>query len=254
MLAKKKYGQNFLINEKIIKDIVNLLDNVKENDLIIEIGPGKGALTKYIINLPSKIKCIEIDEDMHKYLDKYESDKCSIIYKDILQVNFKEITNNFNNIYIIGNLPYYITTPIIDNLIKNLNAKKMIFMVQKEVAERFTACPNTKEYGYYTLYLNYYYNVKKEIYVSKNNFNPMPKVDSEVISLNIRENRPIIDEKKYFSLLKDAFSHKRKTLKNNLVNYNFNIIKDILIKHNLDENVRAEQISEDVFIEISKII
>lgn len=254
MLAKKRYGQNFLINEKIIKDIVNLLDNVKENDLIIEIGPGKGALTKYIINLPSKIKCIEIDEDMHKYLDKYESDKCSIIYKDILQVNFKEITNNFNNIYIIGNLPYYITTPIIDNLIKNLNAKKMIFMVQKEVAERFTACPNTKDYGYYTLYLNYYYNVKKEIYVSKNNFNPMPKVDSEVISLNIRENRPIIDEKKFFTLLKDAFSHKRKTLKNNLVNYNFNIIKDILIKHNLDENVRAEQISEDVFIEISKII
>ena len=82
----------------------------------------------------------------------------------------------------------------------------------------------------------------------------MPKVDSEVISLNIRENRPIIDEKKFFTLLKDAFSHKRKTLKNNLVNYNFNIIKDILIKHNLDENVRAEQISEDVFIEISKII
>ena len=204
--------------------------------------------------MPCKIKCIEIDEDMHKYLDKYESDKCSIIYKDILQVNLKEITNNFNNIYIIGNLPYYITTPIIDNLIKNLNAKKMIFMVQKEVAERFTAWPNTKDYGYYTLYLNYYYNVKKEIYVSKNNFNPIPKVDSEVISLNIRENRPIIDEKKYFSLLKDAFSHKRKTLKNNLVNYNFNIIKDILIKHNLDENVRAEQISEDVFIEISKNI
>ena len=254
MLAKKKYGQNFLINEKIIKDIVNLLDNVKENDLIIEIGPGKGALTKYLINMPCKINCIEIDEDMHKYLDKYESDKCSIIYKDILQVNLKEITNNFNNIYIIGNLPYYITTPIIDNLIKNLNAKKMIFMVQKEVAERFTAWPNTKDYGYYTLYLNYYYNVKKEIYVSKNNFNPIPKVDSEIISLNIRENRPIIDEKKYFSLLKDAFSHKRKTLKNNLVNYNFNIIKDILIKHNLDENVRAEQISEDVFIEISKII
>lgn len=254
MLAKKKYGQNFLINEKIIKDIVNLLDNVKENDLIIEIGPGKGALTKYLINVPCKIKCIEIDEDMHKYLDKYESDKCSIIYKDILQVNLKELANNFNNICIIGNLPYYITTPIIDNLIKNLNAKKMIFMVQKEVADRFAACPNTKDYGYYTLYLNYYYNVKKEIYVSKNNFNPIPKVDSEVISLNIRENRPNINEKKYFTLLKDAFSHKRKTLKNNLVNYNFKIIKDILIKYNLNENVRAEQISEDVFIEISKII
>ena len=81
MLAKKKYGQNFLINEKIIKDIVNLLDNVKENDLIIEIGPGKGALTKYLINMPCKIKCIEIDEDMHKYLDRYESEKCSIIYR-----------------------------------------------------------------------------------------------------------------------------------------------------------------------------
>ena len=94
MLAKKKYGQNFLINEKIIKDIVNLLDNVKENDLIIEIGPGKGAITKYLIKMPCKIKCIEIDEDMHKYLDKYESDKCSIIYKDILQVNIPVVGEN----------------------------------------------------------------------------------------------------------------------------------------------------------------
>lgn len=254
MLAKKKYGQNFLINEKIIQDIVQLIDNVQNNDLIIEIGPGKGALTKYLINKPCNIKCIEIDKDMHKYLDKYQSENCNIIYNDILQVDLKNLICNYDNIYVIGNLPYYITTPIIDYLIKNINAKKMVFMVQKEVADRLTAKPNTKNYGYYTLYLNYYYNVYNEIFVCRNNFNPIPKVDSEVISLNVRENIPIVDKEKYFKLLKDAFSHKRKTLKNNLINYDFNKIQNILNKYKLDENVRAEQISEEVFIEISKII
>ncbi|MGN1379376.1 MAG: 16S rRNA (adenine(1518)-N(6)/adenine(1519)-N(6))-dimethyltransferase RsmA [Bacilli bacterium] len=254
MFAKKKYGQNFLINENIINDIVQLLDNIKKNDLIIEIGPGKGALTKYLIHKPCNIKCIEIDEDMHRYLDKYESEKCNIIYGDILQVDLKKLIFNYDNIYVIGNLPYYITTPIIDYLIKNINAKKMIFMVQKEVANRFTAEANTKDYGYFTLYLKYYYDVYNEIFVSKNNFNPIPKVDSEVISLNIRKNRPNIDEDKYFKLLKDAFLHKRKTLKNNLINYDFNKIKNILIKYKLNENARAEQLSEEVFMVISKII
>ena len=131
MKAKKKYGQNFLKNEEIIKNITDLV-NPNENDLIIEIGPGRGALTKYLIKKNCDLVCIEIDTDLKFYLDKYQSKKCKIIYEDILKVDFKEITKNYQNIYVVGNLPYYITSPIIEHLINNIKSKKMVFMVQKE--------------------------------------------------------------------------------------------------------------------------
>ena len=183
MKAKKKYGQNFLKNEEIIKN---------ENDLIIEIGPGRGALTKYLIKKNCDLVCIEIDTDLKFYLDKYQSKKCKIIYEDILKVDFKEITKNYQNIYVVGNLPYYITSPIIEHLINNIKSKKMVFMVQKEVADRYSAKVNTKEYGYFTLFLNFYYEVNNEIFVSKNNFDPIPKVDSEVISLSLKDSNPFV--------------------------------------------------------------
>ena len=121
MKAKKKFGQNFLINDTIIYKIISLL-NANDNDLIIEIGPGKGALTKELNQLNSKLLCIEIDEDMKPYLSKY-----NVIYDDILKLDLNEIISkyNYDNLYIIGNLPYYITSPIIEKLIKsNLNIKK----------------------------------------------------------------------------------------------------------------------------------
>ena len=176
MKAKKNYGQNFLKNDEIIKNITDLV-NPNENDLIIETGPGRGALTKYLIKKNCDLVCIEIDTDLKFYLDKYQSKKCKIIYEDILKVDFKEITKNYQNIYVVGNLPYYITSPIIEHLINNIKSKKMVFMVQKEVADRYSAKVNTKEYGYFTLFLNFYYEVNNEIFVSKNNFDPIPKVD-----------------------------------------------------------------------------
>ena len=128
MKAKKKYGQNFLKNEEIIKNITDLV-NPNENDLIIEIGPGRGALTKYLIKKNCDLVCIEIDTDLKFYLDKYQSKKCKIIYEDILKVDFKEITKNYQNIYVVGNLPYYITSPIIEHLINNIKSKKMVFVI-----------------------------------------------------------------------------------------------------------------------------
>ncbi len=253
MKAKKKFGQNFLINEQIIKNITDLVDT-NENDLIIEIGPGKGALTKYLIHKDGYLKCIEIDTDMHKYLDVYNSDSCDIIFNDILKIDLNEISKGYNKIYVIGNLPYYITTPIIEYVTSKIKPSKMVFMVQKEVADRFTSMPGNKEYGYFTVYLNYYYEVKDEIFVGKNNFSPVPKVDSKVISFVPKNRNLNIDEEKYFNFLKLAFSQKRKTLKNNIGVDNFNKVFSILAKYGFNENVRAEQINEEIFIEISKML
>ncbi|MBR4231299.1 MAG: ribosomal RNA small subunit methyltransferase A [Bacilli bacterium] len=256
MQAKKSLGQNFLKNDTIIQKIVSLF-MPKENDLIIEIGPGRGALTKKLCNLPSKLICIEIDEDMHEYLDRFESDNCHIIYDDILNNNLNDALKDYSydNLYVIGNLPYYITSPIITHLINSgVNIKEMVFMVQNEVANRFCSTPGNREYGYVTLFINYYYDVKKELFVSKDNFNPVPKVDSAVIKLTKKNINYDIDESKYFNFLKKAFQHKRKTLKNNLTGYDFNVIKNVLLTNNLDERARPEDISQEIFLEIFKSI
>lgn len=252
MKAKKSLGQNFLIDNNIINKISKSI-LACENDLIIEIGPGMGALTKKLKEKNTNIICYEIDTDLKPYLNTLEDSKTRIIYQDILSSNIcydiKDI--KYNNLYIVGNLPYYITTPIIKYLINlDLDIKEMIFMVQEEVADRFSAMPNTKEYGAITLYLKYYYNVTKLFKVSKKCFNPMPKVESAIIKFTKRVNKPLIDENKYFKLINASFKQKRKTLKNNLSNYDFNKVKEVLDNYNLKDTVRAEEISEEIFIEI----
>lgn len=252
MKAKKSLGQNFLIDQKIIEKIISFL-NAKEEDLIIEIGPGTGALTKYLKEKNCSIICYELDEDLKPYLNKLEDNKTKVIYNDILKSNIKDdIKNiNYNNLYIVGNLPYYITTPIIKYIIDSeIDVKEMIFMVQDEVADRFTALPKTSSYGSITLYLKYYYNVEKLFKVSKKCFDPVPKVESAVIKFTKRNDKPAIDKDKYFKLVNDSFKQKRKTLKNNLNNYDFDNIKQILFKYNLNDNVRAEEISEEIFMDI----
>lgn len=256
MKAKKALGQNFLIDNNIISKILNLL-NVTENDLIIEIGPGRGALTSQLINLPARLLCIELDTDMHLYLDKYESENCQIIYNDILQVNLLKILEDYeyNNLYIIGNLPYYITSPIIEHLIlSKINIQEMYFMVQKEVAQRFTAKCGSKDFGYMSLFIQYYYDAYYEIDVGRNSFNPIPNVDSAVIRLARKETDYILNTIEYFAFLKKAFAHKRKTLKNNLKDYDWKIINKVLTKYQQPESVRAEAISQEIFIEIYQLI
>ncbi len=247
MQAKKSLGQNFLVNDTIIQKIVSLF-NCNEKDLIIEIGPGRGALTKYLANKGCKLICIEIDKDMQEYLNKYNAE---IIYENILNVNIQDLLKNYsyNNLYIIGNLPYYITSPIIDKVIKsNVKASKMIFMVQEEVANRFSSHPGNKEYGYMTIFINHYYDVKYEFMVAKNNFNPIPKVDSAIISLNPKDFKPLDDE--FWEFLKKCFSHKRKKLKNNLGNYNIESIEEVLQEHGYNSSARAEELPEEIFIEL----
>lgn len=253
MKAKKSLGQNFLIDNNIINKISDNI-NAKSDDLIIEIGPGMGALTKKLKEKNSILICYEIDKDMKIFLDKFEDDRTKIIYHDILKSNIKNDIKNikYNRLYIVGNLPYYITTPIIKYLInEGLLIHEMIFMVQEEVADRFTSLPGNKEYGSITLYLKYYYTLEKLFKVSKKCFNPIPNVESSIIKLSMRDNKLDVDEKKYFKLIDDSFRMKRKTLKNNLNNYDFKKITEILEKHNLPITVRAEEISEEVYVEIA---
>ena len=254
MKAKKSLGQNFLRNDTIIQKIVSLL-NASKDDLIIEIGPGRGALTKNIKNLPCKVIAFEIDEDMHNYLDELEDDKLNIIYKDILDVDLKSVVAFINNnkLFIVGNLPYYITTPIIEHLINSgIKPEQMVFMVQKEVGERLSSKPGNKSFGYMTLFANYYYNVIYSFTVSKNNFAPVPKVDSAIITFDIKKDAYDIDATKYFRFLKESFKYKRKTLKNNLKGYNWEIIWDYLKENGYSETVRPEEISQEDFVEIFK--
>lgn len=252
MKAKKSLGQNFLIDQAIIKNISDSIPAM-EKDLIIEIGPGMGALTKYLKQKNSQLICYEIDLDMKRYLSSFEDKKTKIIYQDILLTDIKSTIQNlkYQNLYIVGNLPYYITTPIIKHLInQDLNVSEMIFMVQEEVADRFTAVPKNKEYGSMTLFLKYYYDVKKLFKVSKYAFNPVPKVESAIIKLVKRKESVVVDSEKYFKLINDSFKMKRKTLKNNLSGYDFDKVINVLKKYNLDDKVRAEEISEEVFIDI----
>ena len=254
MQAKKSLGQNFLIDNNIIGKIANEV-TATQKDLIIEIGPGQGALTKELIKKESNIICYELDTDLKVYLDSIINDKVKVIYQDILKTNIKNDIKDisYNNLYIVGNLPYYITTPIIEHIIKSkIVFNKLTIMVQKEVADRFLSKPKNKEYGYMTLVIDYYFDAKRVCNVSKNSFKPAPKVESAVVSFTPKKRNELVDEEKYFAFLKVCFSQKRKTLKNNLRNYNWDIIKEALSENGYIESARAEEIPQEIFIEIYK--
>lgn len=251
--AKKSLGQNFLKDENILNKIANSIDT--NNDLIIEIGPGMGALTKKLKEKNSYLIAYELDERTKEYLLPLEDEKTKIIYKDFLKTNIKEDINKidykFNNIYIIANIPYYITTPIIDHIIEQkINVKAMSLLVQKEVANRFSAKSKTKEYGAITVYLNNYFDIEKLFDVKNTCFNPIPKVDSAVVKFVKKEN--VLEDKAFYKFLNICFAQKRKTLKNNLKNYDWQQVKKILIKNNISENCRAEELELDIFKELYK--
>lgn len=247
---KKKYGQNFLINNEIPLKIANsIMPN--EDDLILEIGVGIGSLTKYLLELNTKYMGYEIDLETKAYLNNVVS-LDSIIFDDFLTRDIKSDISNIkhNNLYIMGNLPYYITTPIITKIINsNINEKEIVIMIQDEVAKRLCSKPNSKEYGYITALLNCYYEIEYLFKVDKNNFKPIPKVTSAVIKL-VRKEKVNIDYNKLDSFLKNAFKYKRKTLKNNLTNYDLTLVDKILNKYGLNINCRAEQISYEIYLEI----
>ena len=251
---KKKFGQNFIVDKNIIHSIISK-SIIDKDTLVIEIGPGAGSLTTELDKVSGHVIAYEIDKTLKPILEKHNLNNTTIIYEDFLKRNISEDLKKYNyqKIYVVANLPYYITTPIIIKLIEDkLNIDKIVVMVQKEVGDRFKAKPNTKEYNSLSIFLNYYYTVEKLLDVSKNVFIPKPNVDSIVVSLTKKGNKIKVDnEKLFFKLVRDSFKQKRKTLKNNLKGYNLKKIEEILKKHNLDLTIRAEALPIEIFAEIA---
>ena len=265
----KKLGQNFLINEEVVQNIINS-SNIIENDLVIEIGPGLGTLTKEILNKAGKLICVELDTKMVKILnDRFSLYKnFELLNQDILKTDLKTIihnekkNNNLKTAKIIANLPYYITTPIIMKLLEEkLDLESITVMVQKEVAERLIAVPGPKEKntGAISYTVLYYASSQKIMEVDKESFIPAPEVQSEVIKLDIRK-EPIVKVKKpeyMFKIIKFAFMQRRKTLLNSLTNANIFKNKEegikILEEIGLSENVRAENLSIEDFAKIADL-
>ncbi len=267
--ANKKLGQNFLINEEVVQNIINS-SNITENDLVIEIGPGLGTLTKEILNKAGKLICVELDTKMVKILnDRFSLYKnFELLNQDILKTDLKTIihnekkNNNLKTAKIIANLPYYITTPIIMKLLEEkLDLESITVMVQKEVAERLIAVPGPKEKntGAISYTVLYYASSQKIMEVDKESFIPAPEVQSEVIKLDIRK-EPIVKVKNpeyMFKIIKFAFMQRRKTLLNSLTNANIFKNKEegikILEEIGLSENVRAENLSIEDFAKIADL-
>ena len=253
---KKSFGQNFIIDENVINSIVTKAD-IDDDTLVLEIGPGAGSLTYKLAQVSKQLVCFEIDERLKDTLESNLSsfDNIDIIFNDFLSADIKSVLEKYEykKLYVVANLPYYVTTPIIIKLIEdNILPNKIVVMVQKEVGNRFKALPKTKEYNSLSVFLNYYYDIKKIIDVSRNVFIPKPNVDSIVVEFNLKSSRyKLIDEKLFFKIVKDSFKQKRKTIRNNLKSYDLEVIKTVLEKHNFDLSVRAEALPLDVFVDIS---
>ena len=249
---KKQYGQNFLMDKNILDKISSSICP-GQNDLIIEIGPGSGNLTKRLKEYKANLVCFEIDKSLDKYLNLLEDDKTKVVYEDFINVNLEEFVKNYNyeNIYVIANIPYYITTPIIEKItFSNIKVKSLLLMVQKEVADRLSSTNGSREYGYITVLLNAFYNINKLFNVNRNSFYPVPNVDSAIIKLDSKECN-LLDFEKFNKLIKNAFRFKRKTLKNNLIGYDLNLVDSLLGKYGYSLSNRAEEISVDVYINVA---
>ncbi len=264
--ANKKLGQNFLIDDNVIENII-IAAGVTEEDLIIEIGPGLGTLTSKLLEKAGRVIAVELDENMLKILqDRFKLyNNIQLINEDILKINLKELItsnlNNLKNVKIVANLPYYITTPIIMKLLEDrLNIESITVMVQKEVADRITAAPGDKLSGAITYSVNYYSTTEKVVLVGKECFIPSPEVDSEVIKLNIRKEPPVEveNEEIFFKIIKASFMQRRKTLANSLTNAG--IIKDkesanrIFDKMNLKPDIRGEKLTIEEFAKLADLI
>ncbi len=261
--ASKSLGQNFLIDDNIIENIVEAA-NITKDDLVIEIGPGLGTLTARLLEKAKKVIAIELDNRMINILNDRFSlyENFELINEDVLKVDLKKLIskNKSQNVKVVANLPYYITTPIIMKLLEDkLEIQSITVMVQKEVAKRLTAKPGDKLSGAITYSVNYYCEPEEVVIVPNSSFIPEPEVESEVIKLNLRKEPPIQikSEEIFFKLIKVSFMQRRKTLINGITNSGLmskEECKEILDKLGLDERVRGENLNLDQFAQIANKI
>lgn len=259
--ANKNLGQNFLIDDEVVDNII-FASNIQPNDLVIEIGPGLGTLTARLLEKASKVIAIELDDKMITILqDRFQFyDNFELMHQDVLKVDLKqkiaENLDNISSVKIVANLPYYITTPIIMKLLEeHLPIESITVMVQKEVADRLTATPGKKNTGAITYCISYYCEAQEVLLVPNTSFLPAPEVNSAVIHLNIRKTPPIVirNEAFFFKVIQASFMQRRKTLLNALSNGNIaskELLKEMLLHLQLDENVRGEALDLEQFAKI----
>ena len=236
---RKRFGQNFLVDQQIINQIVSTI-SPKKNDHIIEIGPGKGALTFPLIDYLESIHVIEIDRDLISLLKKKNNTKITIHESDALVFNFDQFKQN---IRIVGNLPYNISSPLLFHLLNYRdNIIDMTFMLQKEVVDRIVAPPGSKVYGRISVIMQTFFDTELMFVVPKESFDPQPKIESAILYLKTKKQSLVQNSKPLEEIVKIAFSQRRKTLKN--------CLKSVLNQSqtDIDLSQRAEMLSIENFV------
>ncbi|MFB5663744.1 16S rRNA (adenine(1518)-N(6)/adenine(1519)-N(6))-dimethyltransferase RsmA [Alteribacillus sp. HJP-4] len=264
---KKSLGQNFLIDVNVLKNIVEVT-GMGEKDGIIEIGPGIGALTEQLARRVQQVEAYEIDGRLLPILSDTLASypNVHIHHQDVLKANIKKMVEermiDVKEIAVAGNLPYYVTTPILMQLLEErLPVKRIVAMMQKEVADRITAGPGTKEYGSLSIAAQFYAEATKEIIVPKTVFMPKPNVDSAIIKLEIREQPPVelADERFFFQVVRASFSMRRKTIWNNL-QHNLvekekkETLRSAFSETGIDPQRRGETLSMEEFARLSSCL
>lgn len=261
--AKKRLGQNFLIDEKAVETILDVSD-ISKDDIVVEIGPGLGFVTEHLVKLAKKVYAVELDEDMVNEISKIDVDNLEIIHNDILKTDLSEFGSNLK---VVANIPYYITSPILAHLLgevndlenKNRNSiSQVVLMVQYEVAKRLVANEKSpsKEFGLLSILAQFWANVEFVKKVGARSFFPAPKVDSAIVKLTVRK-EPLLKLTNYDffkKVVKGCFATRRKNIKNSLVNVGFakNAVEQTLKELNIDENLRGETLSIEKMGELSE--
>lgn len=252
-MPKKYLGQNFLFDPSILKKIVEV-SGINENDIVVEIGPGYGNLTKLLSQKVKKVIAIEIDSGLYKKLkeDLKDFKNIELVHGDALKYPYE----NIGTFKVVANIPYYITTPLIFRLFEaRENLRSMTLTVQKEVAKRIVAIPGSKDYGVLSIAVKYYGTPELKFIIPKGAFRPVPKVDSAVIHVEIKEDLKtfVKDERLFFKIVRTAFSQRRKMLLNSLKVLSKNI-NEILIRADIDPKRRAETLTIDDFVRIANLL
>ena len=250
-VAKKKFGQNFLKDSSIIHAIIQSIQPLQD-DLLVEIGPGLGALTKPLLEKTKHLFAIELDRDIVNWMqNQYSKNNITIFNEDVLNFNFYQFDQK---IRIVGNLPYNISTPILFKCIENIKIiADLHFMLQKEVVDRMIAAPSSSEYGRLSVMLQYYFAMEHLVHVPKESFDPEPKVESSFVRLIPHHNYPFVASNidQFGKIVKEAFSQRRKTIRNALKNFmNANDFENI----DINPQLRAENLSVSDFVKISNYL
>ncbi|MEC7839634.1 MAG: 16S rRNA (adenine(1518)-N(6)/adenine(1519)-N(6))-dimethyltransferase RsmA [Chlamydiota bacterium] len=254
---KKVLSQNFLIDGNVLKKIIHVA-NIQPSELILEIGPGPGALTEQLLNSQASVIAVEKDRDLCRLLPRLSEHPgaLKVCQADIMDFpihdTLKSLLKNQQKAKVVANLPYHLTTPILEKIVPMRDTlSKVVVMVQDEVARRFTAKPGTSDYSSFTVFLNYYADCHYAFQVKRNSFHPAPKVDSAIVVLDLKQPPKVSDETRFFNLTRTAFQMRRKMLRRSLIGvYPKETIVYALEQLNMDPHTRPEQLSLEQFVEL----